>query len=233
MTRQPCVLVVDDEERLIRFVRANLESVGYRVITASDGWSAIDLAEADEPDLVILDIMLPDMDGFEVCRRLREFSTVPIIILTAKVGEDDKVKGLRLGADDYITKPFGVKELLARVEAVLRRTKLSDDGRHQEAVLTFEDVVIDFGKRKVKVGDEEVKLTATEYRLLYQLATNAGRVMLHEELLSRVWGQEYRGETDYLKVYIRRLRQKLEKDPREPQHILSRAGIGYEFVMTS
>lgn len=226
------ILVVDDEPRLVRFVVANLQSVGYASITSERGRTAIDLTESHEPDLIILDIMLPDIDGFEVCRRIREFSLVPIIMLTAKAGETDKVKGLDLGADDYLTKPFGAQELLARVRALLRRSELSG-GIESKPVLAFDDIEVDVVRHRVTVQGQQVRLTPTEYRLLYQLALNAGRVMFHEDLLRRVWGPEYENEIGYLRVYISRLRRKLEKNPDQPQYIRSEPGFGYVFAQPS
>ncbi|MBI4304665.1 MAG: response regulator transcription factor [Chloroflexi bacterium] len=223
------VLIVDDEPQLIRLVRANLESVGYKVFTASDGRSALEIIDREMPDLIILDIMLPGVDGYELCQRIREFTSTPIIMLTAKVEHVDRVKGLKLGADDYITKPFNVQELLARIEAVLRRSRSSEE-TVSPRILTFGDVSIDFVRRRVTVHDQEVALTLTEYKLLSQLASNAGRVMLHGELLTRVWGPEYRDEQEYLRAYIRHLRQKLEDDPHQPKYILSKPGIGYMFA---
>ena len=227
MKGKTTVLVVDDDARLIRLVRANLESVGYTIIAAADIHSALRLVDMEMPDLIILDIMLPDMDGFEFCKRVREFSNVPIIMLTAKVEEADRVKGLRLGADDYLTKPFGVQELLARVEAVLRRARSGETPAAQ--TFTAGRITIDFVQRRVTAGGQEVALTATEYKLLCQFAMNAERVMLHEELLTRVWGADYRNELEYLRAYVRHLRQKLEINPGHPRHILSRPGVGYLF----
>jgi DNA-binding response OmpR family regulator len=232
MVKKTSILVVDDDPRLLRFVRANLESVGFKVSVADEVHSALELVERETPDLIILDIMLPEVDGYEFCQRVREFSTVPIIMLTAKVEESDKVKGLRLGADDYLTKPFGIQELLARVEALLRRSRFSE-GVKTPTVFTRGDVTIDFTRRRVMVRGQEVAFTPTEYRLLCELATNAGKVMLHEELLTRVWGAEYRNELEYLRAYIRHLRRKIERDPRQPQHIISKTGIGYMFVEPS
>lgn len=229
MTKKTTVLLVDDEPQLLRLVRANLESVGYGVLTATDGPSALKSADLEMPDIILLDIMLPGMDGYEVCRRIREFSSVPIIMLTAKVEDVDKVRGLKLGADDYLTKPFSVRELLARIEAVLRRS-----GRVEEAksppVFTHGDVQMDFARRRVTVRGQEVALTLTEYKLLHQLASHAGRVMLHRELLTEVWGPEYQNELEYLRAYIRHLRQKIEDNPHQPRYILSRPGIGYMFA---
>ncbi|MBI2958580.1 MAG: response regulator transcription factor [Chloroflexi bacterium] len=228
MSKKTTVLVVDDDVRLLRFVRANLESVGYKVLLAEDAESAMGTVEKEMPDLIILDIMLPGIAGFELARRIREFSAVPILMLTAKSEESDVVTGLRVGADDYMTKPFGVQELMARVEAILRRSGSSESPSvvGQDGVKVG-DLSIDFLRRRVTVGDTEVELTLTEYKLLSELASNAGKVMLHGELLSKVWGPEYRNEWEYLRAYIRRLRRKLEKDPAHPRYILSRPGFGY------
>jgi len=223
------VLLVDDDPQLVRLVRANLESVKYGVLIAMDAASALDILGRETPDVIILDIMLPGIDGYELCQRIREFTSTPIIMLTAKVEDTDKVRGLKLGADDYLTKPFNVQELLARIEAVLRRTGLSEDVSTPPAV-TCGDISVDFVQRRVTVHGNEVALTLTEYKLLSQLVSNAGRVMLHRELLTRVWGPEYQDELDYLRAYIRHLRQKLEEDPHKPKYILSRPGMGYIFV---
>ncbi|MGQ9676091.1 MAG: response regulator transcription factor [Chloroflexota bacterium] len=224
------VLVVDDESRLVTLVRKNLESMGYKVSTAADGKTAISLLELEDFDLVILDLMLPDIDGYDVCRQIREFSNVPIIILTARSDETEKVRGLDLGADDYLTKPFHAQEMLARVRAVLRRTRLPQQAKKQP-ILAVGDLCIDFARRQVTVRGARVKLSPTEYKLLYELATNAGRVLLHDELLRRVWGSEYRDEVEYLRVYIRYLRQKLEEDPARPRYILTEPGVGYCFAL--
>lgn len=223
------ILIVDDEARILRLVRSNLEPVGYKVLTAMDGESALTAAEMNDPDLIILDLMLPRLDGFEVCRRLREFSTVPIIILTAKGEEVDKVKGLELGADDYLTKPFSVQELLARIKAVLRRTRVPPTQK-LEPVFNLGGFSVNFAQRRVVANGADVKLSPTEYKLLYELVTNAGRVVLHQDLLGRVWGREYRDETEYLRVYIRYLRQKIEADPSRPKLILTEPGVGYRFA---
>lgn len=230
--RKTRILVVDDEPRLVRFVVANLQSVGYEPIISDHGRGAINLTESKAPDLIILDIMLPDIDGFEVCKRIREFSMVPIIMLTARADETDKVKGLDLGADDYLTKPFGAEELLARVRALLRRAKLTD-GIRTTPVFTCGDVEVDFVRHRVTVKGQRVKLTPTEYRLLYQLALNAGRVMFHEDLLRKVWGPEYEDEIGYLRVYISRLRRKIEENPDQPKYIRSEPGFGYVFAQAS
>ncbi|MBI4300212.1 MAG: response regulator transcription factor [Chloroflexi bacterium] len=229
--REPRVLVVDDEPRYVRLLRANLESSGYQVLAAVDGPSAIKIVEAEEPDLVLLDIMLPGIDGFEVCRRIREFSLVPIIMLTAKGEEADRVRGLDQGADDYLTKPFSAGELLARVRAVLRRSSVRPKEQAQP-VFGHGPLKVDFAQRRVEVNGREVRLTPTEYRLLYELATHVGRVMVQEDLLRRVWGKEYQDEGELLRVYIRRLRQKIEEDPANPSLVMTKPGIGYLFAAT-
>jgi two-component system, OmpR family, KDP operon response regulator KdpE len=190
--------------------------------------TALRAAAARGPDLVILDVMLPDMDGFEVCRRLRENSSVPILMLTARTNDTDKVEGLDAGADDYLTKPFSTSELLARVRALLRRVR-SNDTEGLGAKFACGDFAIDFQRRKVEMRGEEVRLSATEYKLLAELCRNAGRVILREELLARVWGSGYRNEVEYVWVYIGYLRNKLEKDPRHPEYILTYPGVGYSF----
>lgn len=229
MGKKVSILLVDDDPQLVRLVRANLESVGYGVSVAFDAPSALETLERETPDMILLDIMLPGMDGYDLCQRIREFSSTPIIMLTAKVEDTDKVRGLRLGADDYLTKPFNVQELLARIEAVLRRTGFSDEPTDLRS-LTCGDVSIDFLQRKVIVRGAEIPLTLTEYKLLSQLMSNTGRVMLHRELLTRVWGAEYQDELEYLRAYIRHLRQKIEADPHRPKYIIAKPGIGYTFV---
>ncbi len=229
MSKKTSILLVDDDPQLIRLVRANLEPVGYRVLVAMDARSALELADMEMPDMIILDIMLPEIDGYELCQRIREFSTTPIIMLTANLEDTDKVRGLKLGADDYLTKPFSVQELLARVEAVLRRTKFSEEAK-TPPTFTCGDISVDFVQRRVIVRGKEIPMTLTEYKLLSQLVSNAGRVMLHGELLTRVWGAEYQDELEYLRAYIHHLRQKIEEDSHQPQYILSKPGIGYIFV---
>jgi two-component system KDP operon response regulator KdpE len=228
LTRQPdgrrTVLVVDDDQRMRRLLRLNLEKDGYRVVTAEDGPTGLESAELEPPDLILLDVMMPEMDGFTVLQRLREFSDVPVVLLTAKGEEQDKVRGLDLGADDYLTKPFGPAELLARVRANLRRRQ---PGEVTPATITIDDLVINLARRRVIRGDQEIRLTPTEYKLLYELATHAGKVLLHSDLLARVWGPEYRDEVDYLWTYVRYLRNKLEPDPAHPRYILSEPGVGY------
>ncbi len=222
------ILVIDDEPHLVKLVRSNLEAQHFKVISAMDGPSGLAMVEKEGPDLIILDIMLPGMDGFDVLQKIREFSAVPVIMLTAKDQEIDVVKGLRLGADDYVRKPFSVHELLARVEAVLRRAAPSEDVMTRPPFVC-DDLTMDFQQRKVTVRSREVKLGPTEYKLLTQLVRNAGRVMLHADLLRKVWGPEYGGETEYLRVYISYLRNKIEEDPANPKYILTEHGVGYMF----
>jgi DNA-binding response OmpR family regulator len=223
------VLVVDDEERMVRFIRLNLEHDGFEVIEAFRGMQAIDQLRSKLPDLVLLDVMLPDIDGFEVLKIIRETNSVPVIMLTAKGEEEDRVRGLELGADDYITKPFSPRELVSRVRAVLRRTEGATGGTH--GLIEVDDrLKIDFDRREVWVAGELVQLRPTEYRLLYHLVQNAGWVITHDQLLSKVWGYEYRDEPHYVRLYINYLRKKLEKDPSNPQYILTERGVGYRFV---
>ena len=223
------ILVVDDEERMVRFIHLNLEHDGFRVIEAYNGNQAINKARSDLPDLVLLDVMMPDLDGFEVLRVLREVSSVPVIMLTAKGEEEDRVRGLELGADDYITKPFSPRELVSRVRAVLRRTEMATATTH--GLIQVDDrLKIDFDRREVWVEDKLVKLRPTEYRLLYHLVQNAGWVITHDQLLAKVWGYEYRDEPHYVRLYINYLRKKLEEDPANPKYILTERGIGYRFV---
>jgi DNA-binding response OmpR family regulator len=229
VVRKLTVLLVDDDPQLIRLVKANLESSDYRVLFALDALSALRIVDHEMPDLLVLDVMLPGIDGYELCRRVREVSTVPVIMLTAKVEDVDKVKGLKLGADDYVTKPFNVQELLARIEAVLRRAG-SPAELNVPRIFVQGDVSVDLLRRRVTVAGREVPLTLTEYKLLSELVTNAGRIMLHRELLTRVWGIEYQDESEYLRAYIRHLRQKIEPDPHQPKYIISKPGIGYLFV---
>ena len=223
------ILVVDDEPRMRSFMRMNLELEGCRVITAANGREALERVRDDLPDLVLLDIMMPGMDGFEVLRRLRQSTTVPVIVLTAKDDEEDRIRGLELGADDYIGKPFSPRELASRIRAVLRR-HLIQPPVQQTRVRIDDRLTIDFGKREVLVDGEPISLRPTEYRLLYHLVQNAGWVMPHEVLLSKVWGPEYSDESHYLRLYITYLRQKIERDPAHPQYILTERGIGYRFV---
>ena len=222
------ILVVDDEPRIIEVVSMNLELESYQVLGASNGYEALKKVTKELPDLVILDVMMPEMDGFETLKRIREVSTVPVIMLTVRGEEIDKVKGLDLRADDYVTKPFGPKELVSRVRAALRRVEMPTPAPKTE-IRVDDNLSIDFGRRKIVVRGKEVHLRPTEYRLLYQLVSNAGRILTHETLLRRVWGHEYRDEDHYLWLYITYLRQKLEEDPKHPKYILSERGIGYRF----
>jgi two-component system KDP operon response regulator KdpE len=226
------LLVVDDQPRVLRLVRQVLGAVGYDVIAASDGESAIEMVALEQPDLVLLDILLPDSpDGYEICRRLREFSDVPVIMLTAKAQESDMLRGFDVGADDYLTKPFSAKELVARVKAVLRRSQ------HAEGVvspiLRCGDLEVDHARRTVRVRGDSVHLTRTEYALLHQLALNPNCVLLHQDLLTTVWGPEYRDDIDYLRAYIYHLRRKLETDPSNPRYIVTSPGIGYMLTCPS
>ncbi len=222
------ILIVDDDLAVLKFVRANLQAAGYEILTALDGTEALQVIEKELPDLVILDIMMPKMDGFEVCRRVREWSQVPIIMLSARDDEKDKVKCLDLGADDYLTKPFGVEELMARVRSVFRRAEAAR-GVPPEPVFTSGDLKVNFAQREVTVADREVKLTPTEYCLLKEFVLNAGKVLTHAYLLNRAWGPEYEQETQYLHVFVRRLRAKLELEPANPRHIITVPGVGYQF----
>jgi two-component system KDP operon response regulator KdpE len=222
------ILVVDDELSIIKLLRANLETNGYEVLAAMDGAEALQVIEKEFPDLIILDIMMPKIDGFEVCRRIREWSQIPIIMLSARHDVAEKAKCLNSGADDYITKPFGVNELIARVRAILRRTK--EAGTIPTASsFTSGDLKINFGERRVTVAGREVRLTPTEYNLLQALVLNAGKVFPHTALLRRVWGPEYSGEREYLHVFIGRLRKELETDARNPKYIITVPGVGYQF----
>jgi DNA-binding response OmpR family regulator len=223
------ILVVDDEERMARFIRLNLEHDGFHVVEAYRGMQALQAMRDTLPDLVLLDVMMPDIDGFEVLKMIREVSSVPVIMLTAKGEEDDRVRGLELGADDYVTKPFSPRELVGRVRAVLRRTETVSSGP-REAIEVDDRLKMDFGRREVWVDGELVKLRPTEYRLLYHLVQNAGWVLTYDQLLSKVWGYEYRDEPHYVRLYVNYLRQKLEKDPANPKYILTERGVGYRFV---
>jgi two-component system KDP operon response regulator KdpE len=225
MSIDPLLLVVDDEAGILRLMKLELSAQGFRVITASDGESAITMAEEHRPDAILLDVMMPGISGLEVMRRLRERSNVPVLLVTAKDRDTDKVRGLELGADDYIVKPFNPDELGARVRAVLRRSINQD----VERVITAGDVEIDLNRRLVKKGGEPVALTRTEWLLLQHLASNAGKVMLNTELLTKVWGPEYRDDLQYLRVWVSRLRAKLEVTPSSPLIIKTLQGIGYLF----
>jgi two-component system KDP operon response regulator KdpE len=223
------ILVVDDEERMVRFIRLNLEHDGFKVIEAYRGTEALDKLRSGLPNLILLDVMMPDIDGFEVLRMVREISQVPVIMLTAKGEEDDRIRGLELGADDYITKPFSPRELVSRVKAVLRRTESASTG--SQGLIEVDDrLKLDFDRREVWVDNKLVQLRPTEYRLLYHLVQNAGWVVTHDQLLSKVWGYEYRDEPHYVRLYINYLRKKIEEDPSNPKYILTERGVGYRFV---
>ncbi len=220
------ILVVDDEPRYLRLLEANLRTEGYEVITAMDGMQAIETFSANPVELILMDVMMPKLDGFAACQRIREFSNVPIIILTAKGEEQDRVRGLDLGADDYLVKPFSATELLARGRAVLRRSQVSKDVS-QNRFFEHGNLRIDFARAEVWRGNQPIFLSATEYRLLLQFAHNVGTVLSAEDLLTSVWGAEYRNDKEILWVSIARLRQKLEDDAHAPRHIVTRSGLGY------
>ena len=228
MMDKKSILVVDDDLLVVKYLRANLQIEGYKVLVAFDGSEALEILERELPDLVILDIKMPVMDGYEVCRRIRQWSQVPILILSVLAGEEDKVKCLDCGADDYLVKPFGVNELAARIRALFRRTELAQTTPESPAFI-YEDLEVNFSHRKVFAGKNEVNLTQTEYCLLTELVLNAGKVLTHTHLLAKVWGPEYIQESQYLHVYIQRLRRKIEKDHSSPQYILTVQGVGYQF----
>jgi two-component system KDP operon response regulator KdpE len=228
MSNAPHILVIDDEPQILRAIRTILTEKQFRVSTASRGEEGLTLAASTEPDLIILDLGLPDMDGVEVCSRLREWTQTPIIILSVRDSERDKVAALDMGADDYLTKPFGIEELLARVRVALRHAGSRKE--EQNKIIKAGPVTIDLVWHIVKRGEEEIKLTGIEYKLLAYLASNHHRVLTHQSILSNVWGPEDADHTEYLRVYMRQLRKKLEADPDRPQHILTEPGIGYRFI---
>lgn len=228
--KKSMILTADDDPQLLRLVARNLELEGYEVLQASDGQQALDLIESRAPTLVLLDVMMPRLDGFAVLERLREFSSTPVIMLTARGQDQDKIRGLDLGADDYLIKPFSIEELLARVRAVLRRSQLSNAepaGLAMSAKTVLGDLTIDHAQHVVLLRGEEVSMTPIEYRLLSYLTQNAGRVVTQDMLLEHVWGQEYVGESHLLQVNVNRLRRKIEVDPAHPRYILTKTGIGY------
>jgi two-component system KDP operon response regulator KdpE len=225
-----CILVVDDEPQYLRAIRDTLEPSGYVVLTAPDGQTAIQRAADENPNLILLDVRLPDLDGYEVCRRIREFSAVPIVMLTAMAETTNKIKGLDAGADDYLTKPFSAGELLARVRAALRRVEL-DERSDPEPVFRAGNLEVDYDRRRVRVDDQEVRLTPTEYRLLCEMIKQAGRVLVPAYLLERVWGEGSAGDDYLVHQAIHRLRRKIERDPTNPQFIQSRPGTGYLFAL--
>jgi two-component system KDP operon response regulator KdpE len=223
---KPVILVVDDEPQILRVMRASLPARGYEVRTAPGGEEALDEIRKEVPDLIILDLVMPKMSGLDVCRRVREFSPVPIIVLSAKGSEADKIAALDLGADDYVTKPFSLDELLARIRAVLRRSPAADAN---EAVLKAGDLTIDVDERRVTVAGAEVKLTPKEFDVLRYIVRNAGKVVTHRALLQAVWGSESSEQTEYLRVFINQLRRKIEPDPQHPRYILTEPWVGYRF----
>lgn len=223
------ILVTDDEARMRRFVRMNLDLEGYDVLEAENGLAALQRVRNDMPDLVLLDVMMPDLDGFETLARIRETSSVPVIMLTVKGDEEDRIKGLDLGADDYITKPFSPRELVSRIRAVLRRVEPTK-AQSEEPLTIDDDLAIDFPRREVIVRGERIKLRPTEYRLLLQLVENAPWIVPQEALLAKVWGPEYRDDTQLLRLYINYLRKKIEPDPANPRYIFTERGVGYRFT---
>ncbi|HZU00568.1 MAG TPA: response regulator transcription factor [Ktedonobacteraceae bacterium] len=227
--KKTTIVTADDDPQLLRLMARNLEFEGYEVLRASDGEQALEQIEHASPNLVLLDVMMPRMDGFTVCQKVREFSTVPIIIVTARGQDQDKVKGLDLGADDYLTKPFSVDELLARVRAVLRRSQFTSNEQAQglQKLATIGDLTIDYTQHLVTMQGKEITLSPTEYRLLSYLAQNAGRIVTQDLLLEHVWGAEYVGESHMLQVNINRLRRKVEDDPTHPRYLKTKVGIGY------
>lgn len=228
MSTAPHVLVIDDEPQILRALRTILAEHKFRVTTASTGEEGLALAAAQPPDVVILDLGLPRMSGLEVCAQLREWTQVPVIVLSARDTEHDKVRALDEGADDYLTKPFGIDELLARIRVALRHSAQAQGS--PEPVVTAGNLRIDLARHLVTRGEAAVKLTATEFKLLAYLAANEGRVLTHHTILAQVWGPEYADHTEYLRVYMRQLRKKLEDDPDHPQHLLTEPGIGYRFL---
>jgi two-component system KDP operon response regulator KdpE len=220
----PAVLIVDDEVQILRALQINLNARGYSTVTAFTGQGALEQAARHSVDVVVLDLGLPDLDGVEVIRRLRRWSDVPVVVLSARHGSDDKIQALDAGADDYVTKPFGMDELLARLRAALRRGTSGD-----APVVKTEDFVVDLAARRVTQRGVAVRLTPTEWNILELLARNSGALVTHEELLTHVWGPAYSGETGYLRVYLAQLRRKLEADPANPRHLLTETGLGYRF----
>lgn len=230
MENRPQILVIDDDEILAKALQLYLSRTGFDVQVANDALEGMRKLFSSNPDLVVLDVMMPRVDGFEACQRIRELSTVPIIMLTARGQESDRVRGLKLGADDYVAKPFSPRELGARVEAVLRRTQRQPLAEDDKSPLVTDGLTIDPSRWEVRRDGERLELTPTELKLLFYLADNAGRVLSHRQLLQEVWGPEYVDEVDYTKLFIWRLRQKIEPDPSQPKYILTERGIGYRFA---
>jgi two-component system KDP operon response regulator KdpE len=228
MSAEPHILVIDDEPQILRALKTILQEKKFRVTTASRGEEGLALAAAQPPDVIILDIGLPDLSGIEVCARLREWTRIPIIVLSAREGEQDKVAALDRGADDYLTKPFGIEELLARIRVALRHSAQTQSPTR--TVITAGPLVIDLAQHVVTRAAAEVKLTATEFRLLAYLAANAGRVLTHQSILTHVWGAPQADQVEYLRVYMRQLRKKLEADPSQPDFLVTEPGVGYRFL---
>ncbi|MFC1994880.1 response regulator transcription factor [Chloroflexota bacterium] len=224
------ILVVDDDPAILRLLCTNLKARNYKVSTAMDGEESLEAVEKDFVDLIILDLMMPKLDGVEVCRRIREWSKVPIIVLSARGDEKDKVKCLELGADDYLTKPFGIAELMARIKTALRHSDSYDTAPAHPSTFVCGDLEINFAMRRVTVGGNEVKLTPVEYSVLQQLAINVNKVLTHTMLLQSVWGSEYSSEKEYLRVFVGRLRKKIEPDPKNPRYIQTIPGVGYHLA---
>jgi two-component system KDP operon response regulator KdpE len=223
---KPAILVVDDEPQILRVMRASLPARGYEVKTAPGGEEALDEIRKEMPDLIILDLVMPGLSGLEACQRIREFSSVPIIVLSAKGSETDKIAALDLGADDYVTKPFSLDELLARIRAVLRRSLA---GESSSPILKVGEITIDIDERRVTVAGAEIKLTPKEFDVLKYLMGNAGKVVTHRTLLQSVWGSQSSEQTEYLRVFINQLRKKIESDPQHPRYILTEPWVGYRF----
>jgi two-component system, OmpR family, KDP operon response regulator KdpE len=228
MTTQPHILVIDDEPQILRALRTILTARQFRVSTASNGADGLTLAAAEQPDLIILDLSLPDMDGIEVCKQLRTWTQTPIVVLSVRDSERDKVAALDHGADDYLTKPFGIDELLARIRVAIRHAARVQP--IQKTIVIAGSLEIDLVGLTVKRSGEEVKLTATEFKLLAYLSANAGRVLTHRSILTNVWDPADADHVEYLRVFIRQLRKKLEENPEEPRYIISESGIGYRFI---
>lgn len=229
MKANATLLVIDDDPRIQRFLQLNLEAEGYSVLTASTGRAGLEALLMRQPAAIILDLILPDMDGLELCERIREFSDIPIVVLTARKREEDVVQGLDLGADDYIVKPFGQANLLARLRAVLRRASFAQSTA-QTPDIRYGEIVLHCQDRHLTVKGNSIKLSHTEFKLLYTLMANANRLIETDDLVARVWGPEFIGDTESLRTYIRYLRQKLEEDPKTPKYIITERGIGYIFV---
>lgn len=225
------ILAVDDEILYRQLVRANLLPEGYDVITAENGQQAVEITVTESPDLIIMDVTMPELDGFDACDRIRQFSDVPIILLTGRGEEENRIRGFQVGADDYVVKPFSISELIARVGAVLRRTKSDRPSDSTQRYFEHGNLKIDFARAEVFKEEREVNLSATEYRVLTQFAQNPDRVLSAEDLLTNVWGEGYRDDREILWVTLARLRQKLEDDPKKPNHIVTQPGIGYKMPL--